>query len=156
MDIIEDEQGRILVSCFNGQLCRTINPVDGNSLGNLKFERLGDRMALKDEGGITTMFRDDRGYIWFGTERSVFVYNPVTEQYIKVKLTNNDEIIKNMGCRIIGQPESNTIIICGRKNVLLQDPWKEIRSNKSISLNVTPLLEELSLTLLEQYQSIAF
>ncbi|MCP4311988.1 MAG: response regulator [Bacteroidetes bacterium] len=144
-NILEDRQGRLWLTSYGTGVCRSIKPVNDQNIGNLQFENLREKIALPQEEFVVPLFEDTKGYIWLGTERSLLIYDPGSEEYKKIELVSHGELQSELDCRIIVQLDSNTILLGGRKVFLLHNPWTHIQNESKPQLNVHPVLEGVKL-----------
>ncbi len=134
--ILEDSKGRLWVAGYNKGLFRSINLVNDKNINNLKFESFKNQIKLLDTNVIRCIYEDDKGYIWFGTDNTLIVYNPKNNQFKKVTFTSNSiQTIRN-----IHQIDKEHILLAGNLIFILKNPWEIIDKNKNPKLNIKSIL----------------
>ncbi|MFW5804498.1 MAG: ligand-binding sensor domain-containing protein, partial [bacterium] len=142
MDIIEDKEGKIWIPSYNGTLSRSINPVKRGSVGQLKFEQLRDQLSLEKNDHINTIFEDDKGLIWMGTETSIIVFNPFEKSYKKVDLMRDGKSFSFNSVRVIKQIGLDTMLFGGGDGIfIVMDPWNRLK-NKNTGFELIPLFNK--------------
>jgi len=142
-NILEDRQGRLWLTSYGAGICRSTDPVNDQNIGNLQFENLKEAIPLPKEENVASIFQDSKGYIWMGSERSLIVYHPGSDRYKQVEVMTEGKSMEAIECRIIGQLDSNTILLGGRKTYLIHNPWTAIRNENKPSLQADPVLKGL-------------
>lgn len=87
--ILEGNNGRLWLSGYNTPLFRSTTAVNDQTSNSLQFENLENRFPISDLDYVRRIYEDDKGYLWFGTDYSVVVYNPSNDQFKKISLTRD-------------------------------------------------------------------
>ena len=128
--ILEDSSGKVWISGYNKKLSRSINSIDDKNASKLKFENIEKEIPILKSDIIRSIFEDTKGFIWIGSDESVFVYNPQKNTFKKVNFKNFDN--ESFGfVRIIEQINDSEILFAGNKVVIVENPWQSINDNKS-------------------------
>ncbi|WP_229209288.1 hybrid sensor histidine kinase/response regulator transcription factor [Dyadobacter sediminis] len=77
-DIIQDKKGFIWIASRNG-----LNRFDGNSFRIFR-SREGDSTSL-GSNSVFTLYEDQNEKLWVGTHKGIYLYNPVTDQFVPFK-----------------------------------------------------------------------
>ncbi len=139
--ILEDKQGRLWVAGYDGSLSRSTEQINEKSVQQLQFENLEEEIELEEKDIIKSIFEDDKGFIWFGTNLALIVYNPSDQKFKKLKLNTNVRIDRRQGYRSIIQIDQEKIIIGGRQIIVLENPWENIQKEKHPELDVYSILD---------------
>jgi len=134
--ILEDKKGKLWVINYEAPLSRSIESVTHETIRNLHFENLKSKVPLVKNDKIISTFEDSKGFIWFGTNFSVIVYNPSNDTFKKINLTYKGNSIKQNLNRSISSIDNETILICGRGISILKNPWKKIRKFKKPKIDL--------------------
>ncbi|MBU3012073.1 response regulator [Polaribacter vadi] len=135
--ILEDNTGRLWLSFFNNKdLLRSTKKINEKQIYNLKFESVKNKIPFPFNNTIRCIYEDDKGFIWFGADFNLFVYNPSNESFKKVDLKKDDEILEKQGYRDILQLDENNIVFVGRKISVIENPWSRIKKQQSPELEV--------------------
>ncbi|CDF79638.1 histidine kinase [Formosa agariphila KMM 3901] len=140
MDIVEDTNGRLWLSGFNDPLFRSVNRVNEGNITKLKFEDLQDRINIGADDVIRCIYEDRHGYLWFGSDQSLTIYNPKEDQFKKVVLMDQDEPLTSTSVRDIIQIDDNNIVLVGELILVLTDPWEDIKAEKTPHIVVSSAL----------------
>ena len=143
MDILEDDKDRLWISSYDGEVCRSKEPISDKNIGNLRFEYLKSRIPGPTNSFFSVIYQDNKGYIWLGSETSVVVYNPYTDQFKIVSLEYEGKGQEIPRWRFIGQLDESTMLLGGEKILLLHNPWKEINATKTPAIKAVQVLSEL-------------
>ena len=136
--ILEDSSGKVWISGYNKKLSRSINSIDDKNASKLKFENIEKEIPILKSDIIRSIFEDTKGFIWIGSDESVFVYNPQKNTFKKVNFKNFDN--ESFGfVRIIEQINDSEILFAGNKVVIVENPWQSINDKKSF-VNVKSVL----------------
>jgi signal transduction histidine kinase/ligand-binding sensor domain-containing protein/DNA-binding response OmpR family regulator len=128
--ILEDRKGKVWIASYNKKLSRSINSINDISASKLKFENIEKEIPILKSDVIRSIFEDTKGFIWIGSDESVFVYNPQKNTFKKVKFKNFDD--ESFGfVRIIEQINDSEILFAGNKVVIVENPWQSIDDKKS-------------------------
>lgn len=128
MDILEDKNGRLWISEYNGTVSRSTGPVSDQTAGELRFNRIENRIPKEKSENISTLFQDNNGFIWLSTETEVFVYDPIKENFKKVYLYEKGKEIQLSFIKVIDYFDSSGILIAGSKVCLLRNPWENLNA----------------------------
>lgn len=134
--ILEDQQGRLWVAGYDGSLSRSMEKIQETSIHSLQFENLQEKIELEEKDMIRSIFEDDKGFIWFGTDLSLIVYNPLDNTFKKIKLRTEEQIVRRQQYRSIVQIDPEKIILGGYQIIVLKDPWKNIQEESSPEIDV--------------------
>ena len=135
--LLEDNIGRLWVSVFNNKdLLRSTTNVNDKYVYNLKFESLKNKIPFPLNNTIRCIYEDNKGFIWFGADFNLFVYNPSNESFKRVDLIKDGEILQRQVYRDILQLDDNNIAFVGRKISVIENPWSYIQKEKFPKLNV--------------------
>lgn len=138
--ILEDNKGQLWVSSYNKSLFRSIAPVNDNNIQKLRFETIDD-FPLPKQDIIRAIYQDQKGYIWFGTQFSLVVYNPLNKIFKKIRLEQYGEIVPDQVYFTINQTENDKIILGGNQLIVLENPWEQIDREKAPSIKVKSSIE---------------
>ncbi|ANW96389.1 hypothetical protein AXE80_08905 [Wenyingzhuangia fucanilytica] len=124
--ILEDSKGYLWVSTYNNSLCRSNQKISDKTVKSLTFKKLKDKIPISENDVIRSIYEDDKGYIWIGTDYSVVLYDYKKDVFKKIKIDLNKKS-KELGlCFGITQLDKNRILLAGSSVVVLEDPWKYI------------------------------
>lgn len=138
--ILEDRNGKLWVSGFSVPLFRSINSIKNGDIDQLKFENLSSKLPTTKGEVMRCIYEDSRGFIWFGSDYSLFVCNPKTNQYKKVELFSEGERFRLKGVLSIGEVD-NTIVLAGYQIITLENPWKHLENNMNSKLEITSYIK---------------
>lgn len=138
--VLEDKQRRLWVAGYNGSLSRSIERVSEANVHSLHFENLKDEIKLEEKDIIRSIFEDDKGFIWFGTDLSMVVYNPFNKQFKKIKLRQNGHMVQGQTYRAIAQIDQARIIFGGNQIIVLENPWENIQKESNPAIEVHAIL----------------
>ncbi|MDW5289688.1 two-component regulator propeller domain-containing protein [Formosa sp. PL04] len=138
--IFEDKKGRLWVSGYNESLIRSINVVNEETISKLKFEDLKNKIPLDVQGTIRCIYEDKHGFLWFGGDDTLMVYNPKTNQFKKLVLRNEGTPIKIQSIRDIIQIDENNILLAGNLIAVLSNPWKKIEDENSADIDASSFI----------------
>lgn len=134
--IIEDHSGRLWASGYNKALYRSTNPVNEKNIGNLKFETLEDRVPLVSGDIVRRIYEDKKGYLWFGTDSTVVVYNPKKDIFKNVILKENGNLPKDQFTGDIYQIDEKSMLLAGDQFRIVENPWPYIDNSRIPSIPV--------------------
>jgi len=129
--ILEDNKGRVWVSGYHKKLFRSLEVVNENTVNNIKFEDLQAKLPIEKNDVIRSIYQDSRNYIWFGTDKKVFVYNPVKKEYKEVQFLSENDKLPLLLVREIAQINETDFVLSGNKIIVIENPWKEIAQKKN-------------------------
>ena len=136
--ILEDSKGNLWVSCYNMPLFKSTEKVNKSTVKNLKFLNLSHRFPLAKLDVVRCIFEDSKGFIWFGTDRSIVVYSPSSDSFKKLNV-NGDVGAEPLYRKII-QLDDQNILFAGNKIVIVENPWEQINSG-TIKIKSTTKLD---------------
>lgn len=139
--ILEDRQGRLWVSGYNGSLSRSIGTINETTVHQLKFENLEGEIELEENDIIRSLFEDEKGFIWLGTDLSLAVYNPSNKKFKKIKLRTEGEIVSRNEYRAFFQNDQEKIIIGGSQIIVLENPWEKIQNEEAPEIDAYSILD---------------
>ena len=79
--ILEDNNGEIWISGYNEKLFRSTSAINETNVGAIKFEDIQNQLPIEANDFIRCIYQDKNKYIWFGTDKKVFVYNPQKKRF---------------------------------------------------------------------------
>ena len=127
--ILEDKNGKVWVSSFNSTLSRSTNSVIKNDVNKLKFKEISEQLKLPNGAIIRCIFEDNKGFIWFGTDNRLIVYNPSKDVFKRVVVKNKlSPKIYNAFVRKIVQLDENHLLLAGNHLILVENPWANIEN----------------------------
>lgn len=139
--ILEDNKGKIWISGYNQKLFRSLDIINENNLDKIKFEDVQDKLSIDNTDVIRTIYQDQRNYIWFGTDRKVFVYSPKKKNYKEIKFLSEGNKTPLLTTRKIAQINKTDIVLSGNKIIVIENPWKEIEQKRNPKINIKSSLE---------------
>ncbi|MBU2939825.1 response regulator [Lacinutrix sp. C3R15] len=139
--ILEDNHGKIWVSGYNKKLFRSIDTINENNIGKIKFENLQNKLPIKENDVIRCIYQDQRNYIWFGTDKKVVVYHPVKKDFKEVLFASKGEKTQILLTRKIAQINETDIVLAGNKVIVIENPWQEIDKNSKPNINIKSSLK---------------
>jgi signal transduction histidine kinase/ligand-binding sensor domain-containing protein/DNA-binding response OmpR family regulator len=139
--ILEDSRGKLWISTYNKDLFRSTKAINDNTAHNIKFENLSNQYDLFSANYIIRcIYEDKKGYIWFGTDTNILVYDPIKNSFKKIILKNKGEIIPEQLYRCIYQIDEDNLIFLGNQITVLENPWAKIQSDKNPELEAKTIL----------------
>ncbi len=138
--ILEDSKGNLWIAGYSGSLSRSITPIDEINVNRLQFKDLKVEFDMEERDIIRSIFEDDQGFIWFGTDLSLVVYNPANNRFKKVTLRTKSDIELGHGYFSIMQLDDEKIILGGKEIVILDNPWKTILNETNPKIDVHSIL----------------
>ncbi|MCK0160530.1 hybrid sensor histidine kinase/response regulator transcription factor [Allomuricauda sp. F6463D] len=129
MAILEDNKGKLWLSGYDKNLFRTTTSVTDTTVNTLRFETLEDKLNLEISDVVRSIYEDREGFIWFGTDYKVIVYNPKTKQYKQVYFTENGIPFHHSETRKIYQIDDENVLLTGSSIVVISNPWQVIQEN---------------------------
>ena len=139
--ILEDNTGKIWISGYHKKLCRSIESVNENNIDKLKFEDIQDKLPIEKNDVIRSIYQDQRNYIWFGTDKKVFVYNPKQKDFKDVQFLSKNDKLPLLLVRSISQINKNEIILSGNRILVIENPWNELEQKRNPKIKVKTSLE---------------
>ena len=139
--ILEDRQGRLWVIGYNKSLCRSIGKVKDNTVNQLKFENLEKEINLREKDIFRSIFEDERGFIWLGTDLSLYVFNPTTNKFKEIKLKTQEPFELNPESWSITQIDKDKILLGGYQIIVLENPWEKIETERNPEIDVHSILD---------------
>ena len=139
--ILEDRQGRLWVIGYNKSLHRSIGKVTDNTVNQLKFENLEKEINLREKDIYRSIFEDEKGFIWIGTDLSLYVFNPATNKFKEIKLNTTASHSVHPEYRSILQIAPNKILLGGYQITILENPWEKIVKEKHPTIDVHSILD---------------
>lgn len=133
-DITEDRDGKIWLTFFRSAICQVEGSTSFKQIKNINFKRLKNKLKALENEIVLSLFEDHKGYLWIGTESSIYLYDKLNDKLKKVQVSKNDNNIETKRNWRIKQTDDHHILIGGSKVLLLKDPWQNILSNKPIVL----------------------
>jgi signal transduction histidine kinase/ligand-binding sensor domain-containing protein/DNA-binding response OmpR family regulator len=125
--ILEDSKGRIWVSGYNKKLSRTTGKINSSNISSLNFENIENSIPIETTDIIRCIYEDKKGFIWLGSDQSVFVYNPENKKIKRVFFSNNN--YQSVGfVRVIEQINDNEILFAGNKIIIVNNPWQNLNN----------------------------
>lgn len=137
--IFEDSKGYLWLATYNNSLCKSNQKVSEKTVNDLTFKRLENKISLPKNDVIRSIYEDDKGYIWLGTDQSVIIYDYRTDRFKKIKITYGNKRI-NLGlCFGITQLDQNKMLFAGNQVVVLENPWKKLHKSNIDAATVLDL-----------------
>ncbi|WP_372772243.1 two-component regulator propeller domain-containing protein [Mangrovibacterium sp.] len=143
--ILEDSKGYLWVANYKEPICRSIAPVDVNNIGQLNFECAEGQCNKERNNVVSVIYEDRKGFIWFGGNKSVYVFNPGTKQCKKVEFEEDGVNFSLTSCRVINQINSNTVLLGGNSVLLVKNPWDQFQKSNNPIFNISDVFGELGL-----------
>lgn len=140
--ILEDNQGKLWMSGYNKNLFRSTTAVTDSSLSSLKFEILDGKLNLTNNDVVRSIYEDEKGFIWFGTDYKVIVYNPENNLFKSISFVDNGKPFHIGEIREIYQIDDENLMVTGSSIIVLSNPWKAISENLNPQL---PILSSVPL-----------
>ncbi|WP_318501181.1 two-component regulator propeller domain-containing protein [Formosa sp. PL04] len=137
--ILEDSKGMLWLSGYNKPLVRSTSKVSNETIDKLKFENLENRIPIAHNDILRCIYEDKKGYIWFGTEQGLIVYNQKTDTFKKVFLKNSENDIR-CTIRSIYQIDDNNLLLAGDYISFLENPWHDIQKSKTPELHLKSVI----------------
>ncbi|MCM4172633.1 hypothetical protein DHD32_14170 [Arenibacter sp. TNZ] len=138
--ILEDTKGRLWLSGYNNPLFRSTTTVNDQTFNSLQFENLENRFPISDLDIVRSIYEDNKGYFWFGTDNSLVVYNPSNDQFKKVTLAKDGIQLFNKEIRNICQVGENDVLLVGSQLTVVKNPWPIIDSYKNPNIEVKSVI----------------
>ena len=139
--ILEDNKGRVWVSGYHKKLFRSLEVVNENTVNNIKFEDLQAKLPIEKSDVIRSIYQDQRNYIWFGTDKKVFVYNPIKKDFKEVQFLSEKDKLPLLLVREIAQINETDIVLSGNKIIVIENPWKEIEEKRNPKIHIKSSLK---------------
>lgn len=141
--ILEDNKGMLWISVFNNNdLLRSTAKINDKTVYNLKFENLKNEIPFPVSNTIRCIYEDKKGFIWFGTDSNVFVYNPSTKIFKKVDFKKDGKALSKQMYRDIPQIrdilqiDDTNFIFVGSEITVIENPWPNIQKQHAPVLDV--------------------
>nr|WP_299069510.1 two-component regulator propeller domain-containing protein [uncultured Allomuricauda sp.] len=138
--IFEDTKGKLWISAFNTTLSRSLSKVNSKTVKKLKFENLQNKVPINKGDVIRCIFEDKYGFLWFGADHSLMVYNPRDDQFKRLSLKQNGALLNENPVRSVNQIDENHIVLSGNNITVLSNPWRNIESKNTAHLEVSSFL----------------
>jgi len=155
--ILEDSTGKLWVSTYNKDLFRSQNKITPETVNEIKFKKLKNTFPLLNTNIIRCIYQDKKGYIWFGTDTVIIVYNPFKDVYKRIILKKDGEILPPQVYRNILQIDDNNILLVGRQATVLNNPWSKIETQNIPQIDIKSSLDfgsqYLFYTVLKDYRN---
>lgn len=143
--ILEDSKGYVWVASYNGPVCKSLTPITGNTIGELRFSCFQDQWEQASKNDfINVIFEDDKGFVWFGGSESVSVVDPRSNKRKTIEFEKDGENIPFDLCRVVTQIDSNTMLFGGDKLVVVENPWEAVRKQNPPKISADCVWQELS------------
>ena len=139
--ILEDNDGKIWVSGYNKKLFKSIDAVNEENIGKIKFEDLQGKLPIENNDVIRYIYQDQKNYIWFGTDKMVFVYSPIKKDYREIQFLSKDYKTPLLLTRKIAQINNTDIVLSGNKIIVIENPWKKIEQDNKPKIKIKANLE---------------
>ncbi|MDE3742670.1 hybrid sensor histidine kinase/response regulator transcription factor [Maribacter polysaccharolyticus] len=140
--ILEDNKGRLWVSVYNNNdLLRSTTKVSDTTVFNLKFENLKNKIPFPVNKTIRCIYEDKKGFIWFGTESNLFVYEPSSKRFKKVALKKDGKTLPDQVYRDILQIDEANFILVGSEITVIETPWSKIQKGSLPELDVKSFID---------------
>ncbi|WP_339881463.1 hybrid sensor histidine kinase/response regulator transcription factor [Polaribacter vadi] len=134
--ILEDNTGKIWISGYNKKLFRSKQVISDSTVNKIKFDNIQAALAIEDNDVIRCIYQDEKNYIWFGTDKKVFVYNPLKKDYKEVQFFSKDDKTQLLSIRNIAQINETDIVLSGNKIIVIKNPWEEINQKRKPEINI--------------------
>tara|TARA_R110000868_G_scaffold79514_3_gene226254 strand:+ start:4341 stop:8486 length:4146 start_codon:yes stop_codon:yes gene_type:complete len=138
--ILEDSKGRLWVSSYNESVFRSLNFVNDSQVQKLRFEAIQD-FPLSKQDIVRCIYEDEKGYIWFGSDFSVVVYNPLTGRFKRIQLQQNGVPLPDQVYFTIQQTEKDKIILAGNQITVLHNPWEQVDKEEKPQIEIRSHIE---------------
>lgn len=132
--ILEDSRGRIWIGFYNGTISRSYNSIHNTNISQLKFERLEKQFPFNKQERIISIYEDVRGYIWFGTNSSIVVYDPHNDKFKKIDLVFEGKSVELTSCFVISGIDQDRLLFGGSSINIVRDPWSQFKNKKEFSV----------------------
>ncbi|GAA3651208.1 hybrid sensor histidine kinase/response regulator transcription factor [Flavivirga jejuensis] len=130
--ILEDSRGYLWLSGFNSHLFRSKTTIKNKNIRKLQFEDLDSNLELLNDDIIRCIYEDDKGFIWFGSDNTLTIYNPLNNKFKKVAFQNTEsEHFRN-----IIQIDNKKMLFAGNHIIVVENPWEEIKNSDAPVLQV--------------------
>ena len=139
--ILEDNNGKIWISGYNKKLFRSTESINENNPDKIKFEDLQNKLPIEANDVIRCIYQDQRNYIWFGTDKKVLVYNPITKDFKSVQFLSKGGRAQLFSTRKIAQINETDFVLSGNKILVIENPWQEIDQKKNPKIYITSSLK---------------
>ncbi|MBP0905433.1 two-component regulator propeller domain-containing protein [Mariniflexile gromovii] len=136
--ILEDSKGKLWISTFNRDLYRSTKSINDKTVRDIKFENISNQLDLTI---IRCIYEDSKGFIWFGSNSDLHVYNPNTEQFKKVILKHKGAVAQDQLYRSLCQIDDNTLVFVGNQVTVIKNPWDKIQHEKQPKIEVLTTLD---------------
>lgn len=141
MAILEDNRGKLWLSGYNNALFRSRTVVNDATVDRLKFEKLNAKLTLSPNDVLRSIYEDKKGYIWFGTDFKIVVYNPSTDKFKELVLEKNGKPLEIERIRIMRHMNDSTLLLAGSQLTVIENPWKSFDSKDFSSIKVKSNLD---------------
>lgn len=121
--MLEDSKGNLWVSCYNMPLFKSTEKVNKSTVKNIKFLNLSNRFPSTKLDVVRCIFEDKKGFIWFGTDLSIVVYNPANDSFKKIHFDGLVDAVPMY--RKILQLDDHYLLFASNKIVIVENPWEQ-------------------------------
>ncbi|WP_405562466.1 two-component regulator propeller domain-containing protein [Polaribacter sp. Asnod6-C07] len=139
--ILEDNTGKVWISGYHKKLFRSTEAINENNVDNLKFKDIQAELPIGENDVIRSIYQDQKNYIWFGTDKKVFVYNPKQRNFKEVQFLSENGKLPLPLVRVISQINKNEIVLSGKRIIVIENPWKELDQKRNPEIKVKASLE---------------
>jgi len=133
--ILEDNNGKIWISGYNEKLFRSTSAINETNVGAIKFEDLQNQLPIEANDVIRCIYQDKNKYIWFGTDKKVFVYNPRRKDFKQVQFLLKNGKALSFITRKIAQINDTDIVLAGNRILVIENPWEVIDNSRQPKIN---------------------
>jgi len=139
--ILEDNNGKIWISGYNKKLFRSIDPISESNIDKIKFEDLQSQLPIEANDVIRCIYQDHKNYIWLGTDKKVFVYNPKRKDFKEIQLLSKNGKASLFLTRKIVQINDSDIVLSGNRILVIENPWTEIDNSSQPKITIKSSLK---------------
>lgn len=148
--IVEDSKGYLWIASYRSPLCRSTTSIYDDNITDLSFNRFESWYNSYNDKNIELIYEDKNGIIWLGYSNSLVIYNPDTEVFSMIRFEYSRNSIDLGSVRNIIQLSDEKLLLAGSTILILDNPWKYIKSDPVIKI---PVLTSYSFS--ENNESIA-
>lgn len=134
-DITEDKNGRVWFSFFGNTICRTDKELNSNLGNRITFRRLEKQLGALKDHWVLSLYQDQKGYWWIGTNKGTYLYDEKTQNLRKITLKIKGDPVSLIFNRVINQIKEDQILLGGAQVYLLKNPWDRILKNQPLNIN---------------------
>tara|TARA_Y100001933_G_scaffold265193_1_gene336746 strand:+ start:8593 stop:12798 length:4206 start_codon:yes stop_codon:yes gene_type:complete len=136
MAVLEDNKGRLWLSGYNEELYRSTTSVNDSTVRSLRFEVLEGKLELSDSDVVRSISEDRNGFLWFGTDYKIIVYNPEDGRYKDISFEKDEKPYHIGEIREVYQIDDSHVLIAGSSIAIVSNPWPIIRTSTNPQLSV--------------------